>query len=373
MRRFLGTAVIAIGSVLPLTLDSVDAVGFNTGMLYRYPWNADVTMTRTQAQGDADPSHHGALEYSVDWDNGTGNWLVLSANGGTLRCDDEVDQEQASFGNFIVVYNSSANQTATYAHLTTCGFYTAGVQYPITQGQGIGLAGCTGVCDGTHLHFHVVNGNVYTGFHQTVPFEMSDKSSFYGNQNTLDGPSDNAGVGYTGFGTIDQAIRDSYLANGGASVSWWNVGATLKTGLGPCVFSKHAFVHSCTTQHGVFVLQNYIRSGTNEPSTLVKNSAGTVAYKVRGAIWRSLGTAYRSTDVFTNRLGPPTGIEFDSGGKKVQEFVGGRIERYTDRVRQDGYVGSSGARRITSRPASTASVTTSRPMTPLISQTRSRC
>lgn len=52
-----------------------EAVGFNTGMLYRYPWAYDGSMTRIQGWGGA-ASHTGALSYAVDWDNATENWLA---------------------------------------------------------------------------------------------------------------------------------------------------------------------------------------------------------------------------------------------------------------------------------------------------------
>lgn len=332
MKRLLIVLVSCV-SVVFATYRVAEGLGFNTSMLYRYPWLAGVSMTRTQGWGAANPSHTGDLYYAVDWDNGSGNWLAHAANGGTLRCERAGDGVQESFGNYLVIYNSVANQTAMYAHLQNCGFFVEGVLYDATQGQGLAPVDCTGTCTGTHLHFHVVSGDVYTGQHVTVSFSMSDKNSFSGSGGS-DGPSDNIWVGDNGAGGTDAITRAAYLAiGGGASAAWWNIGSTWGNGGGPCIYTSTQFVHTCSTQHGAFTVQNYIRYD-GQPSGIAKNSAGTSGYRIAAPIWRVMGTQFR-TDILTNQLGPPAGAEFTSGTKRVQNFAGGQVQRFTDRPRQD--------------------------------------
>jgi len=160
-------------------------------------------MDRTQGWGGS-PTHQGALYYAADWDNGSGHWAILAANGGTLRCNAEGDSYQEGLGNYVAIHNSVAGQTAIHAHLETCGFFMPDSPYAATQGQGIELASDSGRADGIHLHFHVINGSEYLGPHTTVPFSMSDRDSFTGTGSN--GPSDNAGVAYNDPGSLDANI-----------------------------------------------------------------------------------------------------------------------------------------------------------------------
>jgi len=57
----------------------------------------------------------------------------------------------AGYGNVIVVRVNSTMQTI-YAHLVS---YSVKPGETVTAGEAIGVAGCTGLCTGTHLHFEV--------------------------------------------------------------------------------------------------------------------------------------------------------------------------------------------------------------------------
>jgi hypothetical protein len=286
-------------------------------------------MQRTQAQGDCAPSHCSAngLFYAVDWNDGVGGWLVRAANGGGLRCDPWNNGQQETFGNFIGVYNSVANQMSVYAHLQSCGFWVPGVTYDATQGQGIGVAWDTGFSEGKHLHFHVVNGNDLTGYHSTVSFAMSDKSTFEGNQGTYDGPSDNSGVAYDATDMIDTTIRNTYLAEGGASGAWWNVGAPYRSTTesydefgGPCRNTTTALVHLCPSNYGSGIManQNFIDWKGVRQSIYRTNVSGHVKGQTQGAL-----SALSGGQPVARILGAPTSEE--SGGR--QYFQGGYAER----------------------------------------------
>jgi len=238
---------------------------------------------------------------------------------------------QDSLANFIAIHNAVSNQSSIYAHLNGCGYFTPNVAYAATQGQGIELASDSGRADGIHLHFHVINGSEYLGPHTTVPFSVSDRDSFTGTGSN--GPSDNAGVAYSDPGSLDANIRNVYLAQGGDSASWWNMGSPWKTLGGPCAFVDQPWVHTCTSAHGTWRLQNYL-SYTGAPRAIARNASGSASYVIRDTTWRALAGLYRQTNIVSNVLGPPTGSESTIGDFIRHNFANGKIERYTDRVRQ---------------------------------------
>lgn len=91
MRRW-HVALLVFGAFAILLFATHDetatAAGFNTGMVYRYPFEVGTTMQRTQGQNCTCPDHDAAHSqtYAVDWDNGVPNWKVYAANSGTLTC-----------------------------------------------------------------------------------------------------------------------------------------------------------------------------------------------------------------------------------------------------------------------------------------------
>jgi hypothetical protein len=334
--------------VLALFPREASGLGFNTGMLYRYPWDDGVSMTRTQGWGDANPSHTESLFYAVDWDNGSGNWPVRSSAGGTLRCDPVGNAFNEGLGNYITIYNSIANQTSVYAHLSTCGSWGVGVAWPVTQGAPIGTANETGNADGVHLHFHVTSGETWNATsYSTVSFSMSDKSNFDEPEIT-DGPSDNVPVAYEPGGSLDTGIRGAYLAQSGpqpASESWWNVGATYHATTelhdeygGPCRNTSTAFVHICPSDFGAGLAasQNYIDWKNVRHSVYRTNVAGHVKGQIQGSVSNFFRPCLPgcSNGPLARVMGAPNGPE--SGG--IQSFQAGYLQRANGYgIRVDAY------------------------------------
>lgn len=80
---------------------------------------------------------------------------VRSAAAGTVEL---VGQPYGyeGYGNVVVV-RLAPGMTAIYAHLSS---FSVKVGEKLLPNQPIGIAGCTGICTGTHLHFEVrVGGN----------------------------------------------------------------------------------------------------------------------------------------------------------------------------------------------------------------------
>jgi len=346
---------------------STIAAGLNTGTFYRYPWQDGAYKIRTQGQFGSD-THTEArrLQWAVDWDLGTDNWPVFAASAGTVTCYLQGEQNTSTgFGNWLAVYNAVANETAIYAHKDNCFPFTPDQPYTTGQGQYLGVAGQLGCVDPLpvpyvdvciHLHFQVDDGDNQVGTLVSKPFSMSDMAADPNNSDqsfpdsgrwASDGPSDNAGTAYYSQNPIsaDWNIAAAYLSYGGASGSWWNVGAPYRTGVGPCIYSNNAFVHTCNTLYGPFTVQDYVR-WDGLPSAVARNASGSAAYRIAGVNWMLTGTSFRTNDFVTNELGPPDGAE-TGGSPTLQLFAGGYINHYTDRVRQDVFMAPNGTWRAT--------------------------
>jgi murein DD-endopeptidase MepM/ murein hydrolase activator NlpD len=61
------------------------------------------------------------------------------------------------YGN-VVVLDLPGPHRAIYAHLSEIG---VSVGQRVRRGERLGLAGCTGSCSGTHLHFEVLRGGAH--------------------------------------------------------------------------------------------------------------------------------------------------------------------------------------------------------------------
>ena len=110
-------------------------------------WPADGTVTARFGEWRGNHRHEGI-------DIGMLRSLRLNAvQAGVVR---EVGYAggYAGYGK-IVVLDLPGPYTALYAHLSQVGVHPG---QPVHPGQRLGLAGCTGSCSGTHLHFEIRRG-----------------------------------------------------------------------------------------------------------------------------------------------------------------------------------------------------------------------
>jgi murein DD-endopeptidase MepM/ murein hydrolase activator NlpD len=64
-------------------------------------------------------------------------------------------------GNYLVLYSPSARQTYAYFHMLAPSSVKPGRR--VRAGRRVGALGCSGSCDGAHLHFEVHRGRGATG------------------------------------------------------------------------------------------------------------------------------------------------------------------------------------------------------------------
>ena len=92
----------------------------------------------------------GSFHPGIDIGIPTGTAIHAAAAGTVLWCGSE-----SGYGNLVVIDHHNGLATA-YAHQSRI---LVGCSQNVSQGQTIGLSGCTGFCTGPHLHFEVrVNG-----------------------------------------------------------------------------------------------------------------------------------------------------------------------------------------------------------------------
>ena len=75
--------------------------------------------------------------------------MTAAAEGRVLRVGEPQGFE--GYGRIVLV-NVGGGYATLYAHLTRAWVRPGEI---VQAGQGVGVAGCTGYCTGTHLHFEV--------------------------------------------------------------------------------------------------------------------------------------------------------------------------------------------------------------------------
>ena len=97
---------------------------------------------RTSPGGIGSTNHQGVDICGVGYTT-----QVLAAKAGTVI----ISQYSSSYGNYVVINHNGGNATL-YAHLSS---RKVSVGDTVSQGQVIGITGCTGHSTGPHLHFGI--------------------------------------------------------------------------------------------------------------------------------------------------------------------------------------------------------------------------
>ena len=107
-------------------------------------WPADGTVTRGYG--------YDGSEWHPGIDIGTLRSLdVVAAGPGVVEATGYVSPTYDGYGQIVLV-DMGFGIEALYAHLSSVGVR---IGESVTTGQKLGLAGCTGYCTGTHLHFEL--------------------------------------------------------------------------------------------------------------------------------------------------------------------------------------------------------------------------
>ena len=135
-------AVLAASALAPAASARVGA-GYSTG----FSWPVDGVLT--SPFGPRTEGFHPGIDIGSLRD-----LMVRAAIGGRVVAVGE-SPGYDGYGNVVVV-EMSGGFTTIYAHLARPSVL---VGAEVRTGQPIGVAGCTGLCTGTHLHFELRDGS----------------------------------------------------------------------------------------------------------------------------------------------------------------------------------------------------------------------
>jgi murein DD-endopeptidase MepM/ murein hydrolase activator NlpD len=139
-------AVVAAASTFALPASAMTDGGRGLSLI----WPADGTVTRGFV-------YDGTMgEFHTGIDIGTLRSLDVRAAGPGVVTAVGYATGFDGYGNIVLV-DMGYGLEALYAHLSSVGVRVGEV---VTPGEKLGLAGCTGYCTGTHLHFELRSDGV---------------------------------------------------------------------------------------------------------------------------------------------------------------------------------------------------------------------
>ncbi len=141
MGRNLRRALCAL--LVGLALPATAAAHTDAGRQHSFAWPAEGTITSPFGRDGG--RWHPGLDIGI-----LRSLTVRSAAAGVVTKVGYVTGYEG-YGNVVIV-NVGAGDTALYAHLSRP---LAWAGEAVAPGERIGLAGCTGWCTGTHLHFEL--------------------------------------------------------------------------------------------------------------------------------------------------------------------------------------------------------------------------
>ncbi len=144
-------------------------------------------------------SHKQRLAYGVDIDLPEGSFIYAARGGKVLAIKEDFKLGGPSprfrpFANIIIIEHKDGSH-GLYAHLQYLGVLVKKGDL-VKRNQLIGLSGCTGQCDGPHLHFEIYRGPNLKS-RQTLEFQ------FLTNKGAL---RPQKGLTLTGYATEDSRL-----------------------------------------------------------------------------------------------------------------------------------------------------------------------
>ena len=85
-----------------------------------------------------------------------GTPLVATVSGVVVSKADDGDRFSSGRGNYLAIYDPQAERSHVYLHMLQPTKLAVGEK--VRAGQVVGLMGCTGSCDGVHLHYEIRRG-----------------------------------------------------------------------------------------------------------------------------------------------------------------------------------------------------------------------
>jgi murein DD-endopeptidase MepM/ murein hydrolase activator NlpD len=106
-------------------------------------------------------SRYGHMHEGQDIFGKTGDPEIAVHDGVVVDRGKNTDPDDGGRGNYLVIYSPAENQSYVYMHMMKPP--PVFLNQSVHAGQGIGQLGCTGSCEGPHLHFEVRLGKASFG------------------------------------------------------------------------------------------------------------------------------------------------------------------------------------------------------------------
>ena len=154
-----GKSSASLGGGPALALDSGTPIGLTKGPYFPVALDAPADFGESAAKFHADRG--GRTHEGQDVFAKPGTRLVAVRDGIVLDGNGGGNFYASGGGNTLVIYSAVDNRSYVYLHLLKPALVRAGDE--VKAGQVVGQVGCTGSCDGPHLHFEVRNGRADFG------------------------------------------------------------------------------------------------------------------------------------------------------------------------------------------------------------------
>lgn len=184
---------------------SLSAVGgYHYPDEHRLPWTGGKKYMITQAPG-SQYSHNGMMAHAWDFGMPTGTPILAPVDGCVRRLNNNAtvsygSQAQANNVNYVVLTWDSSVSGAIYPgraieslflHLSEVDSLIK-IGDCVSRGTVLGESGCTGWCNGPHLHYQVQEPTSYSWYQNSLPVQFAEKIPFvfgsYVESQNLTGP-----------------------------------------------------------------------------------------------------------------------------------------------------------------------------------------
>ena len=126
---------------------------------YVFPLEGSHTFGQKDARFGA--ARYGHVHEGQDIFGKVGTPEVAVHDGVVVDRGKNSDPDSGGRGNFLAIYSPADNHSFVYMHMLRPPRVQLG--QPVHAGEVVGLLGCTGSCDGPHLHFEVRIGKASLG------------------------------------------------------------------------------------------------------------------------------------------------------------------------------------------------------------------
>jgi len=318
LRRRAAFAVVLASAATLMIQVPADAHNQYGGAYRKWPWKGGQDRLLTTLPGEC--PHCPGVQSSSAWkaiDAALYYETVYSIGPGRVE---RYEPSGGGAGKYLRIKDADGT-FFVYEHLSQA-LVTKG---SVVAGQPIAVSGCTGNCNGAHLHFQRNDAPSFS----SDALRLTRISGHGGDGDRLTRTeylSDNAGVGYTAGGNPSSSVQAAYADAGG--YQGFGVTADIGKAWSPCrAFGAKGtwWRYGCNPRKGVDgSLQTYF-GPRNEPRAIMHPKGSTRSWAVTGAILAAYTELTGGYD-WVFRIGYPTANRFKvSESRYRQNFEEGWV------------------------------------------------